>query len=64
MKAEPTPEQNLQLLNKIEEGRAFLLLAYQSDPKLLKFADPQIKRLFDRENTHVHTKDARPSSDN
>lgn len=44
---ELTPEENLQLLRKIEANRAFILLAYQSDPALLKLADPQIKRLFE-----------------
>ena len=44
---ELTPEENLQLLREIEANRAFILLAYQSDPALLKLADPQIKRLFE-----------------
>ena len=45
-RVELTPEQNLRLLREIEANRAFILLAYQSDPALLKLADPQIKRLF------------------
>lgn len=44
---ELTPEENLLLLREIEANRAFILLAYQSDPTLLKLADPQIKRLFE-----------------
>lgn len=43
---ELTPEENL-LLQEIEANRAFMLLAYQSDPALLKLADLQIRRLFD-----------------
>ena len=44
---EPTPEQNLRLLEEIDANRAFILLAYQSDPALLELADPEIRRLFD-----------------
>ena len=44
---EPTPEENLRLLEEIEANRAFILLAYQSNPELLKVADPQIRRLFE-----------------
>lgn len=44
---EPSAEENLRLLREIEANRAFILLAYQSDPELLKRADPEIKRLFD-----------------
>lgn len=44
---ELTPEENLKLLREIEANRAFILLAYQSDPALLKVADPQIRRLFE-----------------
>ena len=47
---ELTPEQNLQLLRDIEANRAFILLAYQSEPALLKVADPQIRRLFESEH--------------
>jgi len=50
---ELTAEENLRLLQEIEANRAFILLAYQSDPALLKKADPQIRRLF--ENTHEAT---------
>jgi len=49
-----TPEKNPRLLQKIEENRAFLLLAYQSDRSLLKHPDPEIRRLFestDQQNT-------------
>ena len=45
--AELTPEENLLLLRQIEENRAFILLAYQSDPAMLKVAEPQIRRLFE-----------------
>jgi hypothetical protein len=44
---ELTPEENLRLLEEIEANRAFILLAYQSNPELLKNADPQIRRLFE-----------------
>ena len=44
---ELTPEENLRLLRAIESNRAFILLAYQSDPALLKSADPEIRRLFE-----------------
>jgi hypothetical protein len=54
---ELTPEENLQLLREIEENRAFILLAYQSDPALLKVADPQIRRLFE------NIQEARPEND-
>lgn len=46
-KAELTPEQNLRLLQEIEANRAFILLAYQSNPDLLKHADQEIKLLFE-----------------
>ena len=46
-RVELTPEENLQLLREIEANRAFILLAYQSDPALLRVADPQIRRLFE-----------------
>ena len=49
-RVELTPEENLLLLREIEANRAFILLAYQSDPALLKVADPEIRRLF--ENVH------------
>ena len=45
-RVELTPEENLKLLREIEANRAFILLAYQSDPVLLKMADPEIRRLF------------------
>jgi hypothetical protein len=44
---ELTPEENLLLLQEIEANRAFMLLAYQADPALLKLADPEIRRLFE-----------------
>lgn len=53
-RVELTPEENLLLLREIEANRAFILLAYQSDPALLKVADPQIRRLF--ENGHDATR--------
>ena len=46
-RVELTPEENLRLLQEIEANRAFILLAYQSDPELLKRADPEIRRLFE-----------------
>ena len=49
-RVELTPEENLLLLREIEANRAFILLAYQSDPALLKLADPEIKRLFENVN--------------
>jgi hypothetical protein len=52
---ELTAEENLLLLQEIEANRAFILLAYQSDPALLKLADPQIRRLF--ENVHEATRE-------
>jgi len=54
-RVELTPEENLLLLQEIEANRAFILLAYQSDPALLKLADPQIRRLF--ENTDEATRE-------
>ncbi len=47
-RVELTPEENLRLLEEIEANRAFILLAYQSNPEMLKVADPQIKRLFEK----------------
>lgn len=46
-RTELTPEENFRLLEEIEANRAFILLAYQSNPELLKVADPQIRRLFE-----------------
>ena len=46
-RVELTPDENLRLLAEIEANRAFILLAYQSNPELLKVADPQIRRLFE-----------------
>lgn len=46
-RVELTPEENLRLLEEIEANRAFILLAYQSNPEMLKVADPQIRRLFE-----------------
>lgn len=45
-RTELTPEENFQLLREIEANRAFILLAYQTDPALLRVAEPQIRRLF------------------
>lgn len=44
---ELTPQENLLLLQEIEANRAFILLAYRSNPALLKRADPEIRRLFE-----------------
>jgi len=49
-RVELTAEENLLLLREIEANRAFILLAYQSDPALLKLAEPQIGRLFENVN--------------
>ena len=57
---ELTPEENLLLLREIEANRAFILRAYQSDPALLKLADPQIRRLF--ENVNEVTRDTEDGS--
>ena len=54
-RVELTPEENLLLLQEIEANRAFILLAYQSGPALLKVADPEIRRLF--ENIHQATRE-------
>lgn len=56
-KIELTPEENLQLLREIETNRAFILLAYQSDPALLKVADPQIRRLFENNQEAMREND-------
>ncbi len=48
---ELTPEENLRLLEEIDANRAFILLAYQSNPELLKVADPQIRRLFENSSS-------------
>ena len=47
MGTELTPEENLRLLQELEANRAFILLAYQSNPDLLARAEPEIKRLFE-----------------
>jgi len=44
---ELTPEENLSLLREIEANRSFILLAYGSDPDLLKRADAEIRRHFE-----------------
>ena len=46
-RVELTAEENLRLLREIEANRSFILLAYQSDPDLLRRADPEIRRLFE-----------------
>lgn len=40
-------EQNLRLLRELEANRAFLLLAYASNPALLARAEPRIRQLFE-----------------
>ncbi|MBE0627856.1 MAG: hypothetical protein IH606_23940 [Burkholderiales bacterium] len=59
---ELTPEENLLLLQEIEANRAFILLAYQSDPALLQLADPEIRRLFEpvHEATLARDKESNP----
>lgn len=46
-RVELTPVENPLLLREIEANRAFILLAYQSDPALLQLADPQFRRLLE-----------------
>jgi len=41
-----TGEENYLLLEQIDANRQFMLLAYQSNPSLLKHADESIRRLF------------------
>ena len=41
-----TAEQNYSLLQEIEANRAFILMAYRQNPKLLERAEPRIKQLF------------------
>jgi hypothetical protein len=52
-RTEPTPEQYLKLLEEIDANRAFILLAYQSNPELLKLADPEIRRHFETGQTEL-----------
>lgn len=42
-----TAEQNFQLLQEIEAGREFLLMAYEQNPELMKRAEPRIRELFE-----------------
>lgn len=60
---ELTPEENMQLLREIEANRAFILLAYQSDPDLLKRADPEIRRLFEIEDHQTFAAGLRQSTE-
>ncbi|OGA02280.1 MAG: hypothetical protein A3H35_04190 [Betaproteobacteria bacterium RIFCSPLOWO2_02_FULL_62_17] len=46
-RVELSADENFKLLREIEANRAFILLAYQSDPELLKRADPEIRRHFE-----------------
>lgn len=39
-------ERNLRLLEEVQANRAFLLLAYASNPELLARAEPRIRQLF------------------
>ena len=41
-----TAEQNYHLLQEIEANRAFILMAYRQNPKLLERAEPRIRQLF------------------
>jgi MSHA pilin protein MshD len=41
-----TAERNFQLLQEIEAGREFLLMAYEQNPLLLKRAEPRIRLLI------------------
>ncbi len=42
-----TAEQNFQLLQEIEAGREFLLMACEQNPELMKRAEPRIRELFE-----------------
>ena len=59
---ELTPEENLRLLQEIEANRTFILLAYQSDPALLKLADPEILRLFETDDRQALSAGREPSA--
>ncbi|GAB1231822.1 hypothetical protein [Ferrigenium sp. UT5] len=41
-----TAEQNFQLLQEIEAGREFLLMACAQNPELLKRAEPRVREMF------------------
>lgn len=41
-----TADDNLRLIREIEANRAFLLAAYQQNPKLLALAEPRIRELL------------------
>ncbi len=60
---ELTPQGNLLLLQEIETNRAFILLAYQSDPALLELADPEIRRLFEIEDQQTRAAGCKQSVD-
>lgn len=45
-------EQNYRLLQEIEVNRAFILIAYRQNPKLLERAKPRIRQLFSGSNEH------------
>ena len=45
-----TAEQNYRLLQEIEANRAFILMAYRQNPKLLERAEPRIRQLFSTSN--------------
>ena len=59
---ELTPEENLRLLQELEVNRAFVLLAYQSDPALQERADPEIRRLFDTDDRQASTGGREPGT--
>lgn len=42
-----TADDNLRLIREIEANRAFLLAAYQQNPKLLACAEARIRELFE-----------------
>lgn len=42
-----TAEQNFQLLQEIEAGREFLLMACEQNPELMKRAEPRVRELFE-----------------
>ena len=45
-----TAEQNYRLLQELEANRAFILMAYLQNPKLLERAEPRIRQLFTGSN--------------
>lgn len=42
-----TADENYRLLMEIDANRRFMLLAYQSNPRLLAHGEPELRALFD-----------------